>query len=175
MTTTYVALLRAVNVAGHGKVTMDELRAAFDAAGFTDVRTYIQSGNVVFASASPVTAADVERSVGESLGTEPTVMLRTAGEMAAVIDRNPFPGVDTKEIHVAFLVEAPAADVVEALDVSDLAPEQAAVVGADVYLHLPAGVGRSKLPGRVGKQLDVPMTVRNWRTVTKLVDMADPD
>ncbi|MDY7103617.1 MAG: DUF1697 domain-containing protein [Actinomycetota bacterium] len=174
MTSTYVALLRAVNVAGHGKVTMAELRAAFESAGFGDVRTYIQSGNVVFTSSSPVSAADVERAVGEALGAEPTIMLRTAEEIASVAERNPYGDVDTGEIHVGLLAEPPAPEVAAGLDVADLAPEGATVVDADVYLHLPNGVGRSKLPNRVAKQLDAPMTIRNWRTVAKLADLANP-
>ncbi|HSS10321.1 MAG TPA: DUF1697 domain-containing protein [Acidimicrobiales bacterium] len=171
MTTTYVALLRSVNVAGHGKIKMDELQRAFRGLGYTDVATYIQSGNVILTSDAPVLAVDLESAIKAELGMDVTVMLRTAARLARVVERNPFRHTDPSKLHVAFMAHRPHAAAVQKLDLERFSPEDVIIDGTESYLHLPNGVGRAKLPEYIGRQLKVPMTIRNWNTVTKLVEL----
>jgi uncharacterized protein (DUF1697 family) len=175
MGTTYVALLRSVNVAGHGSMKMDELRDVVRGLGFGDVSTYIQSGNVIFTSDAPVRAERVAQEIGSavssSFGTVTVVALRSRAELERVVRSNPFAHADPATLHVGFLARRPPARAVRELDLGRFDPEQAVVKGTEAYFHLPNGMGRAKLPDHVGRRLDVPMTVRNWRTVTKLVEL----
>jgi len=170
MTTTYVALLRGVNVAGHGKVKMGDLRRVFEGLGYSDVSTYIQSGNVIFTGDASV--GSVERAIAAELGMNVVVVLRTLAQLKNVVRRNPFADADASKVHVGFMAKRPGAAAVRALDLERFRPEDVVVVGSDVYLHLPNGMGRSKLPDYVGRQLEAPITFRNWNTVTKLVELA---
>jgi uncharacterized protein (DUF1697 family) len=168
-----VALLRAVNVGGRNKVPMGQLRALFEELGHTDVTTYIQSGNVVFTASRKVTEADLEAAMAEHFGFHVDVMVRTAAEMRAVVGRHPFPEVDVATVHVGFLASAPAAKVVAGLDVARFAPEEVTFSGREMYLHLPNGMGRAKLPTYLDRRLAVAWTARNWKTVLKLLELAD--
>ena len=164
----HVALLRGINVGGRSKVPMAELRSVMEAVGFGDLRTYIQSGNVVFSSTKKPSAVAIERALEKAFGFDIAVMLRTAAEMAEVVAVNPYE--DTAKVHVAFLATSAPKSV--ALDPDRHAPETFSLAGREVYFHLPDGMGRAKAPDYVGRQLKIPMTVRNWRTVTTLADMA---
>jgi len=169
--TRYVALLRGVNVAGRGKVNMGDLRDVFTGLGYADVATYIQSGNVVFTSDARVVAGTIERGIEADLGMNVTVVLRTAVQLTRVVRRNPFTDVDTSKVHVGFMAGRPAAAAVRSLDRGRFSPDEFVVDGIELYLHVPNGIGRSKLPDYLARQLKVPTTIRNWNTVTKLVDM----
>ena len=169
--TRYVALLRGVNVAGRGKVKMADLRHVFDALGYQDVATYIQSGNVIFTSSGHVVAGAIEHAIEVDLGMNVTVVLRTSAQLESVVRRNPFTGVDTSKVHVGFMPKRPPAVAVRTLDRERFSPEDVVVDGSELYFHLPNGMGRSKLPDYVARQLKVPTTIRNWNTVTKLVDL----
>jgi uncharacterized protein (DUF1697 family) len=171
--TAYAALLRGVNVGGHGAIKMEELRAAFVAFGVGDVTTYIQSGNVVFSSHVPVTAADLEQTIESAFGMKITVMVRTRAELRDIVGRYPFAGVDGSRRHVGFLTGAPAVAVAQGLDLQRFSPDEVVLDGREAFFHLPHGVGRSKLPDYVGRQLEVPMTIRNWNTVSKLIELVD--
>jgi uncharacterized protein (DUF1697 family) len=175
--TVFLALLRAINVGGNHKVPMADLTAVVAAAGGTDVRTYIQSGNVVFVHRARSEARlrdDLEARLADTFGFEVPVVLRTAAELASVVERNPFPGVEPTRLLVGFLAEPPTAAAVEAVDGDAFAPERFVVDGRDVYLHLPDGQGRSKLSQVLGRSLlRSPATTRNWRTVETLLGMAD--
>jgi uncharacterized protein (DUF1697 family) len=166
----WIALLRAVNVGGRSKVPMAGLRGLFEELGFADVRTYIASGNVVFEGTKP-DAARIERAIADRFGVQTTVILRSAKQLAAVLDSHPF-GSDTGKSYVTFLVEKPSAAAVRAVRELDVAPDEVAVVGREVYLRYPNGLGRSKTPGRVDRALRVAGTNRNWRTVEKLVELS---
>lgn len=174
--TRYVVLLRGVNVGGRAKVSMAALRQTCASIGCDEVATYIQSGNVVLRSSLGADALRdrLASAIAEQLGVRPALMVRTAGEMAEVIRRNPFPDVDTGTLHVGFLGGAPSTDAAERAMAIATPPEELAIGGAEVYLHLPNGLGRSKLAAAVidPKLLGVPVTVRNWRTVTTLVEMS---
>ncbi len=171
----YVALLRGINVGGKTKIAMAALRDTCAAVGCEDVVTYIQSGNVVLKSkltADKLRAA-LEAAIAEEFGFNPAVMIRTAKEMAAVVDRNPYAGTDDKTVHVGFLHAAPNATTKQCLGAIDCAPEELTVAGRDIYLHLPNGMGRAALPVQMERCLrPTPITVRNWRTVTKLAELA---
>jgi uncharacterized protein (DUF1697 family) len=169
--TTYVALLRSVNLAGNRRIKMDELRQAFRALGYTDVTTYIQSGNVVFTSDAAVGAAGLEQAIAAQFGMNVTVVLRTSGQLESVAQRNPYRDADTSKVHVGFMPRPPSA-AARTLDLQRFSPDDAVVDGGELYLHLPNGMGRSKLPNYLGRQLEVPITIRNWKTVTKLIELA---
>jgi uncharacterized protein (DUF1697 family) len=171
----FVALLRGINVGGKAKIPMAALRDTCAAVGCEDVVTYIQSGNVVLTSkltADKLRAA-LEAAIAKEFGFNQAVMIRTAKELAAVVDRNPYAGADDKAVHVGFLHAAPNAATRKCLDAIDCAPEELTVVGPDIYLHLPNGMGRAALPVQMERCLrPTQVTVRNWRTVTKLVELS---
>ena len=171
----YVALLRGINVGGKTKIAMAALRDICASVGCEEVVTYIQSGNVVLQSkltADKLRAA-LEKAIAGEFGFNPAVMIRTAKEMSAVVDRNPFAGTGDKTVHVGFLHAAPDAATKKCLAAIDCTPEELAVVGRHVYLHLPNGMGRAALPVQMERCLrPTPITVRNWRTVTKLVELS---
>jgi uncharacterized protein (DUF1697 family) len=168
---TVVALLRGVNVGGR-KVPMAELRDVVESLGYGDVRTYIQSGNVLFESARKPAPGTLESAIEKRFGLQVDVMLRTPTELRKVLERDPFPTADRSSVHVGFMARAPKAADVRAIDASSFAPEEFAVVGSELYLHLPNGLGRSKFPDFVLRRLKIPTTLRNWRTVTKLAELA---
>ena len=165
--TSYACRLRAVNVGGTGKLPMAELRAMCEAAGFTDVRTYIASGNVVLRSASsaPQVQATLEAALAGYAGKPVAVLVRTAAEMAAVLDANPFPGAAPNRTMVIFLDQPPSPDALDAA--TGQAGEQLALGRREIYVHYPHGMGDSKLkiPGAQAG------TARNLNTVAKLVGM----
>jgi len=171
---TSIALLRGINVGGSRKLPMADLRAIFAAAGYEDVTTYIQSGNVVFrhpkAAQAKVTAA-LEARIEEATGMAVPVVLRTAAEMAAVVRDAPFEVADPTHLHVAFFAAPPAPEAIGGLDLAAFAPEELVLSGRDLYLHLPNGMGRAKLPQLLGKVMAT-ATARNWRTVTTLAELA---
>ena len=174
----HVALLRAINVGGTKKLLMAELRAIFEAAGCADVRTYIQSGNVVF-RAEPALAARIpaliQAEIEASNGFQVPVVTRTAAELDAVVRGNPFlaAGADPAKLHMGFLAEAPSAARIAELNPNRSPPDAFEVRGREVYLHFPNGVARSKLTvDYFDRVLGTTITIRNWRTVGRLVDMA---
>jgi uncharacterized protein (DUF1697 family) len=173
---THVALLRGINLGGHNKVAMADLRQLVASLGHTDVATYIQSGNVVFGHASRSAAAlatQLEQRIAKATGFAVPVVLRTAAEMARVIAANPFPRVDPDYLHVMFVGTALADDALGALDVNKFAPEKLSAAAREVYLHLPGGMGKSKLAGAVMRaKAMTAATARNWRTVLTLDEMA---
>jgi uncharacterized protein (DUF1697 family) len=171
----YVALLRGINVGGKSKVAMAALRDVCESAGCEDVVTYIQSGNVVLKSklTADKLRTVLEAAIAAEFGFNPAVMIRTAKEMAAVVKANPYADADEKIIHVGFLHAAPNAATKKCLAAIDCTPEEVAAVGRDLYLHLPNGMGRAALPVQLERCLrPTPVTVRNWRTVKKLVELS---
>ena len=165
-----VALLRGVNI-GKRQLPMAGLRAGLEAAGCTDVVTHLQSGNVVLALPAPARkqpAVWLSRTVSEIAGFDVTVVVRTERQIADAIAHNPYPGAGGTLLHVVFCSAEPPA---LAVDLDAVAPEHATVVGDDVYLHLPNGMGRAALPALVEKDLKragVVGTARNWNTVEAL-------
>jgi len=166
--TAYIALLRAVNVGGTGKLPMTELSAMCEAAGFTGVKTYIASGNVVFACdlPEPAVKADLEARLLAYAGKPVGVCVRTAAEMAAVRDANPFPEANPSATVAIFLDSAPPADVAETAQ--GRADERISPGVREIYVDYGAGMGQSKLRMAAAKS----GTARNMNTVAKLAAMA---
>jgi uncharacterized protein (DUF1697 family) len=174
----FVVLLRGVNLAGRNRVSMPALREALEDAGFTDVATYVQSGNAVLTSgkAAKRVGSDVERLLAERFDLDVRVVVRTRAALAAVIDRDPFAKIatDPKRYQVTFLESSLDAGAVRKLKEVATDGERVKQVGHEVYAWHPGGVGRSKLAVLLaGKGLGVTATARNWRTVTKLLELAD--
>lgn len=170
----WVALLRAVNLAGRHKVPMAELRAQLEAAGYGSVRTYIASGNVLLDGPDDRTglAGELERLIAESFAVNTTAIMRTPDELAAVVAGHPF-GADTSHSHVVFLAAEPRPDAAERFAAVDPTPDRAVLAGAEVYLQYRAGVQGSRLSAaRLERLLEVRATHRNWRTVAKLAELA---
>ena len=173
----YVALLRAVNVGGTAKLPMKDLATIVAELGGANVRTYIQSGNVVFEaparSASKLPSA-LEAAIEERFGFRRPVILRSATELHAVLDSNPFiqRGVDTSRLYVGFLQARPSGSV-DALDAARSAGEEFELDGKELYLHFPIGVGRTRLTNQyIDRVMGTVSTIRNWRTVLTLASMA---
>jgi uncharacterized protein (DUF1697 family) len=175
--TVYVALLRGINVGGRSTLSMARLRQVATECGFGDVATYIQSGNLVFTSSATATAVaeQLEKAITAEGGPRPRVAVRSRDELAAVVAGNPYleKSTDAKQLHVAFIVEGAEPHAAEALEIERFAPEELTVSGHETYLFLPDGIGRSKLAEALSRQKAADATVRNWRTVTKLLERAD--
>lgn len=170
----YVVLLRGINVGGHAKVAMPALREVCAEVGCADVSTYIQSGNVVLTSelSPPRLTVALAKAIADRFDASPDVMIRTADELTAVIDNNPYPRAADGTLHVGFL--ARAADSAARDSAGDIVcgPEEFTIRGSEIYFHLPNGIGNSKLAPLVTRRVKIPMTTRNWRTVLKLHEMA---
>lgn len=166
--TIYIALLRAVNVGGTGKLPMTDLKSMCEEVGFARVETYIASGNVVFESkvASAKVKSALEARLLAYAGKPVGVMLRTASEMAAILKANPFPKLEPKFTNVMFLDHRPAQDALE--QVTGQSDEELHLGNKEIYVFYPSGMGRSKLKIPTAKT----GTARNMNTVAKLVDMA---
>jgi len=170
--TSYVALLRGINVGGSNKVPMADLRAMFAALGFDDAQTYIQSGNVVFSADAKEAAlvAQLEAAIMKRFSLQIPVVVRSKAQLAAVLAADPFPDAAPNMAHVAFLSGKPSAKAVAALDPNRSPPDEFLVAGREVYLHYPDGSGRSKLTADyLERTLGVRATARNRNTVTKLL------
>lgn len=173
--TTYVALLRGVNVGGHKKLPMADLRTALCSVGCANVRTYLQSGNAVFTSDREDAAAltrEIRAHVAATLGLDVGVLLRTREELAAVVASNPFPVTATAgaKVHVVFLSANPSPEQWTTVDPASFAPDEFRLGDRAVYVWYPNGAGRSKLTLDVWeRRLGVCATARNWNTVTKLL------
>ena len=174
---THLALLRGINVGGKASLPMKELAGLFAAAGAASVRTYIQSGNVIFRAADPalVTAA-VTAEVARIYGYPGRIVLRSAEELRGAYTSNPFQkaGAPVETLHLYFLADSPAPAAVMALDPDRSPGDSFAVVGRDIFLHLPNGMARTKLTNAFfDTQLKMVSTARNWKTVAKLVEMME--
>ena len=176
-----IALLRAVNLAGHGTVAMAALRAFFAELGYDGARTVLQSGNVVFASTGVGDATLEQRLESEAekrLGLRTTFFVRTATEWASLIAQNPFPDEaerDPGHLVVVCLKAAPKAAAVAALQAAIKGPELVRAGSRHVYITYPAGIGTSRLTAKIiEKALGSAGTGRNWNTVLKLSALTKP-
>jgi uncharacterized protein (DUF1697 family) len=173
----YVALLRSVNVAGHGRIAMDELRAAFDALGYADVTTYIQTGNVLFSTASKSearVATAIEERLAEDFGDSPAVLIRSVADMRRVGTSSPYAkaGADPARHHVTFLATQPSKAALDGLQLPPSGRDALVVDGKEIYVHTPDGYANTKYTGTfLERRLGVVSTTRNWNTVTKLNEL----
>lgn len=175
--TIWIALLRGINVGGNNLLPMKRLAALLELAGCADVRTYIQSGNVVFRHKAK-SAAKLEQlitgAINAEFGFAPRALVIDAAEFEAAAKANPYPQADAepKSLHLYFLELPPPAPDIAAMKKIAVAGEQFVLRDKVFYLYAPDGIGKSKLAERVERLLGVAATARNWRTVTTLVEMA---
>ena len=171
MASRWIALLRAVNLGPRNKVPMAELRRIVEEAGAEDVRTWIQSGNVVFSQSKP-DAVKLEAAIEQELGVRTVIVLRSAAQMKKLAGSHPF-GRDTSNSHVAFFVEKPRAAALRQVAELDLGDNKFELIGSDVALYYPTGVqGATLTTAKLEKILGIQGTARNWRTVEKLAELA---
>jgi len=175
----YISMLRGINVGGHNKVKMPVLRGLLESLGFQQVRTYIQSGNVVFKAgrgSSLQISKKIEERIAEEFGIRVPVVTRTSAEMGSVIDGNPFlktEGIDLTKLHVTFLSKAPDPAALKRLEPLAVEPDQFRWCGREIYLYCPNGYGNTKLSNNaIEKMLSATATTRNWNTVNKLYEMS---
>jgi uncharacterized protein (DUF1697 family) len=168
---TWIALLRGINIGGHHKVPMKRLVELMQAHGFADVRTYIQSGNIVFTSpAKPGT--EISDLIEAEFGFRPAVLILSAAELKKALNNNPYDGCEGKFVSLHFCSRTPRSVDYELLESLRARTERYRLSGKVFYLHAPDGFARSKLVGKLGKAFPgVTMTARNLNTVRKLVDM----
>lgn len=174
---TYIALFRGINVGGKNSLPMKDLASIFEILGASNVKTYIQSGNVVFQSASKDISSFAKRlgtEIRERRGFEPHILVIGLSEVEMAIANNPFPEAESEpsSLHLGFLAFAPKNPDLKKLESLKKDSERFCLIGSIFYLHAPEGVGRSKLAASSEKLLGVPMTDRNWNTVFKLKEMA---
>lgn len=179
---THISLLRGINVSGQKLIKMAELRKMYKSLGFSDVRSYIQSGNVIFSAPEEEEGVLIHRiaaAILDTFGHEVSVLVRTVDELERVIGANPFPKEaerDPKKVHVVFLAEKPEEEMVKELAEVKSDREGVVCIGRELFLSLPDGAARTKLTNAVfERKLKMPTTARNWRTVTILADMAEQD
>lgn len=174
---TWIALFRGINVGGNNILPMAQLRSDFESLGYEDVRTYIQSGNVVFPARSGTATSlgkRITKRIEEQHGFRPQLLVLAYDELLAATEANPFPDAvsDPKTLHFYFLAKPAAKADLAALE-NARSPSEAYVLTDGVfYLHAPDGVGRSRLAASAEKHLGVATTARNFRTVEKVLAMA---
>jgi uncharacterized protein (DUF1697 family) len=166
--TVHVALLRAINVGGTGKLPMAELKALAEDLGFRDVSTYIQSGNLVLRDAGDAAsvAGRLDAALGEKLGKRPGVFVRSPAELDAVLSANPFPDAIPSQLLVTFFAEPLPDEALSGLVAPD--GEEVVALGREIYVHYPIGAGRSRLKLPILKL----GTARNINTVARLAQLA---
>ncbi len=173
---THIALFRGINVGGNNILPMKELLAVLESIGLHNVKTYIQSGNVLFQSKGKSDAqlsAVISGSIKQSHGFEPKALLLDSIALEKVIRANPFVEAEAvpNTLHIGFMASAPNNPATQSLEKIRSESERFQIIGNAFYFHAPEGIGRSKLAVQVEKILGVPMTLRNWRTVSKLMEM----
>lgn len=173
--TTVIALLRGINVGGHNKLPMAQLREIATSIDLADVRTYIQSGNLVASTDldADTIAGMLTDAIRSATGLEVPTIVRTADRWTDLIAANPFPDAVDPGTHVHVIaLPASASDAIHAFDAAAFAPEEMAVTDSEIYLHLPDGMGRSKLAIALNRIPDAAAgTTRNWNTVEKLAEL----
>jgi uncharacterized protein (DUF1697 family) len=174
---TWIALFRGINVGGKNILPMKELTRELEKLGYTGIETYIQSGNVVFQSPR-AKAGTLARRIGEAIakshGIQSRIIVLSAKQLEDAAASNPYPEAegDPKSLHLSFLAHAPESPDLETLNQLKSGSESFTLLGDVFYLRAPAGIGRSKLAARAEKALGVAATARNWRTVTRLIELA---
>jgi len=175
--TRWIALFRGINVGGNNILPMKALRTLLEEIGCKKVETYIQSGNVIFTHSlgnSASLSARIGKAVFDSHDFEPKVLLLTVDEMLDIAKLNPFPEAEDnpKSLHIYFLEKEPISAAIDKLNEIKSDTESFSLIGRAFFMHAPDGIGRSKLAAKAEKLLGVSATGRNWRTVTKILELA---
>ncbi|NYH50744.1 uncharacterized protein (DUF1697 family) [Nocardiopsis arvandica] len=174
--TRYVALLRGINVGGHRRIAMADLRALLGGLGYGDVATYVQSGNAVFTAGErdPADVAEeIRAAIGAGLGLDVPTVVRTGAQLRAAVDANPLAVADPAGFLVLFCSGAVDAEGLAGIDLARYPRERMAVVGPHVYTLHEQGLRHAKLPALVARHVDGTTTGRNWRTVLRLLELAE--
>jgi uncharacterized protein (DUF1697 family) len=174
----HIVLLRGINLGSRNRIAMPALRTALEDAGFDDVRTYLQSGNVLLSSTAKADAVarNVQRAISQEFRFDIAVVTRTRAQLATIVERNPLAKIakNPKRYQVSFLDAKPSAAVVRRIEETAAKGERVVVDGREVYAWHPATIARSKLWALLaGQSLGVTATARNWSTVTKLLELAE--
>jgi uncharacterized protein (DUF1697 family) len=178
--TVFISMLRGINVGGHNKIKMEELRALYESLGFSQVQTHIQSGNVVFKS-KETDPQKLAKRIGDAIERKfkfrPALLLRTIPEFRQALARNPFAtrkGIHPSKLLITFLSDEPAGQAREKTLKLDIKPEELHIKGREMFVYFPNGMGRPKFSwSLVEKHLNVSGTGRNLNTVQKLLEMAE--
>ena len=175
-----ISMLRGVNVGGHHKVKMDELRALYESLGLRNVQTYVQSGNVIFSTKERELdriAIEIGNAIEQRFGFHADVIMRTASELRDVMLRTPFAtrqGIEPGKLLVTFLAKDPGQAARDKVLTIKVEPEELRMEAREYYIYFLSGIGQSKLPtAAIAKALKTPGTGRNWNSVAKLLDIAE--
>ena len=180
-TSRYIGLLRGINVSGQRSVRMEDLRSLFEKLGYSDVSSYIQSGNIFF-SASPKSddtsmAQTIEKAITTQFSFDVPVIIRSQEEMKHILAENPLlkeKGIQSEYLHVTFLQDGPSRQKISAISTLDFNPDKFVIAGREAYLYCPGGYGRTKINNTFFEnRLKVKTTTRNWKTVIKLVELSE--
>ncbi|WP_010233547.1 DUF1697 domain-containing protein [Clostridium arbusti] len=176
----YIALLRGINVSGKNRIRMNELVDSFQALQFKNVKTYIQSGNVVFdydVIDTKELACSIKKKINEDFGFTVKVLIRTKDEMENIINSNPFikeSNVEIDKLHITFLESIPDKNALRGIYLKKEENEKYLIISKEIYLYCPNGYGRTKLTNAIfEKKLKTIATTRNWKTVNRLFGIAN--
>ena len=172
---TYIAILRGINVSGQKKVPMAELRRILADKGLVNLQTYIQSGNLVFRSSldTDVIVNTIKNSIQGYFGFQVPTLVIVSGDMKEVVNNNPFPEADLSKLHVTFLADSPDLQLAGSIPPSDNPNEAYLIKDRVIYVYCPDGYGRTKINNMFfEKHLKITATTRNWKTCSKLLEMA---
>ena len=176
----YIALLRGINVGRNKRIKMADLIKVFESLGFKNVKTYVQSGNVIFehdSNDAAEIAGRIERKISQTFSFSVNVIIRTKDEVENVVKGNPFigrAGIELDKLHVIFLADMPDPKDVLNLDINKDENEEFEVIGREVYLYCPDGYARTKLKNDIfEKKLNTEATTRNWKTTSKLLELSN--
>ncbi len=169
---TYISILRGINVSGKNKIKMQDLKGLYGSLGFSNVLTYIQSGNVIFTSSKKDTAklaSTIKLAIKKQFGYEVPTQVRTTAEFLKIFKNNPFKDKDLSKVHVTFFASAPSKDFLQDLGNAKAANEEFLLQKDVIYLYCPNGYGKTKLSNTfIEKKAKVLATTRNWKTITAL-------
>jgi len=175
----YISILRGINVSGQKIIKMDDLRGLYSGMGFTNVETYIQSGNVIFQyplTETVVLEKNINEKIAGSLYFEVPVLVKELSELKEIIRNNPFlteKGGNISQLYATFLSSSPSAEDISKIS-GNYTPDEFAVIGKTIYLFCPGGYGKAKLSNTFfEKKLKVSATTRNWKTITELAFRAE--
>lgn len=176
---TFISILRGINVSGQKKILMTDLKSLYESLKFSDVKTYIQSGNASFKTNEKLSdvqlAQKIEKAIYKKYSFEVPVIIRNEDELKKITSSNPFlkeKGIDIKKLHVTFLSQIPGKAEIDNISEVDYSPDKFIITGKEIYLHIPESYGETKLSNNFfEKKLKVKATTRNWNTVNQLLEM----
>jgi uncharacterized protein (DUF1697 family) len=178
---TYISILRGINVSGHKKILMADLKTLYTSIDLVEPQTYIQSGNVIFKinkkESCKQLAEKIEKAIAEKYNFQVPVLVLSVQELQAILDSNPFlirAGIDIEKLHITFLEETPNKNAIEKLELSKFLPDECFIHNKQIYLYCPGGYGNTKLSNTFFEsKLKVKATTRNLKTANTLLKLAD--